>query len=129
MMKRINDNINTNTKKRKTCLEEYYFIPINSGVIYDKIINYRVIQTIEHSKFPNIFFFSSIEESEKYIEENKINNAIIRVLVYQDGFYLLDKNGFYIDKKTNLKYSFVDMKRYSEWDISYLKNNISLDII
>lgn len=115
------------TEKRNKYLNNNYFLPINTGLVYDHIVNYRVIENEDNT--PKLYTFLSIEEAETYIKEKKLDNAIIRALVYQNGFYLLNKEGTFIDKKTNLCYSFVDKKRYSEWDLYYLKQEILLHTI
>lgn len=122
MKRGLDDNLIHSSKKTKlSSLLSSYFISINTGLTYSSILGYRVI--IGDSKTPpEVKDFNSQAEAEKYLGDFplKYDYCLIRALVFQDGFYLEDKQGEIVDVNSGKKYQFINKTRVSEWDLNKL---------
>lgn len=109
-----------------------YFLPKNSGLIYDKILFYRVIFQYKNSSknlLPEIFDFLSLELAINFCKNIKNYDFINLVsVVEQNGFYLENENGEIIDNKTKKRYKFINKKRITEFQLDLLKKKYELSL-
>lgn len=127
-MKRKNNNkledSNSVLKKiKKTDPNFGYFLPQNTGLVYTKIVAYRVILG-QKEDYEQISDFYTLIEAQNYLKTlaNTSTYSLIRAIVLQNEFYLEKKDGSIKDTRTNKKYICINKSRYSEWDLDNLNN-------
>jgi len=110
------------TKKFKIEKSFSYYLPINSGLTFSKVLGYRVIEGEEPKQCTLINDFESLSQAEEFVKKNNnnCNFRIIRAIVFQDGFYLEDNHGAILDTNKNIRYSYINRQRVSEWDLSLI---------
>tara|TARA_Y100000589_G_scaffold272664_1_gene265823 strand:- start:239 stop:586 length:348 start_codon:yes stop_codon:yes gene_type:complete len=97
-----------------------YFTSASSGLVYDNILEYRVIVGRENT-LPDIYCFSNIDNAKNYFKNlEKCTYSDIVALVEQNGYYLEDANGKIIDKNTGKKYKYINHSRKCEFPLNNL---------
>jgi hypothetical protein len=109
-----------------------YFLPKNTGLIFHKILYYRVIfqyKNKDKNLLPEIFDFNNLDLAINFcknIENYQFIN--ITAVVEQNGFYLEDPKGNVIENKSKIRYKYIDKKRIAEFSINLLKKKYDISL-
>lgn len=111
--------------------KKIYFLTKNTGLIFNKILHYRVIFQYKNNnnELPEIFDFNDLDLAKDFCK-NIINYNFINLvsIVEQDGFYLENKKGKLIDNNTNIRYSYIKKKRYAEFGLELLNKKYDISL-
>lgn len=125
MKRKINNKSSNTAKKKKKSKGKLnywdYYLPHNTGLIYKKIVGYRVIYGNNENDY--ISDFNTLKESRDFINRLEFidfNYLVIRAIVFQELIYLESENGNVIDSKTNKSYICIKKERFCEWDLDKL---------
>ena len=109
-----------------------YFLPKNTGLIFNKILHYRVIfqyKNKEKNLLPEIFDFNNLDLAINFCKNIKNFEFVnLTAIVEQNGFYLEDIKGNLIENKSKIRYRYINEKRFAEFGLNFLKKKYDISI-
>ena len=95
-----------------------YFLPLGNTIDYKKILEYRVI--FEYKKnnnllLPEIYCFEKLDDAKQFSKTiKKYKYITINAVIYHEGLYVENPRGKYIEKESNKRYNYKNIKIITE---------------